>query len=175
MNDDLKRTLNSVLRDNERLLWEGMPAPGIHLSAEDAFLIPFSLLWCGFAVFWELSTFAMGAPTFFSLFGLPFVAVGLYLVFGRFLHAAWKAKHTGYAVTDQRIIIIERSGVTTLPVDRIPSLELRSHRNGLGTIYLESQSYYRRNGNRCAAPRKAFLHIENPHEVYRLIDSLMNS
>ena len=175
MNDELKRTLNEILRDDERVLWEGMPAQGIRLNPEDAFMIPFSLVWCGFAIFWELSTFAMGAPTFFSLWGIPFVAAGLYFVFGRFLHAAWKAKHTGYAVTSQRVVFIERSGVTSIPVDRIPSLEIRNHRSGLGTIYFEPQSYYRRNGKRYANSRKAFLHIANPSEVYRLIDSLMNS
>jgi len=175
LNDELKRTLNEILRGGERVLWEGMPAQGIHLNPEDGITIPFSLVWCGFAIFWEISTFSMGAPTFFSLWGIPFVLVGLYLVFGRFLHAARKAKHTGYAVTNQRVVIIERGGVTSIPVDRIPSLEIRTHRNGSGTIYFEPQSYYRRNGKRYANSRKAFLHIENAGEVYRLIDSLMNS
>ena len=175
MNDALKRRLNEVLRDGERVLWEGMPVQGIHLSSEDAITIPFSLFFCGFALFWEFSTFSTGAPTFFSLWGIPFVCAGLYLLFGRFIHAAWKAKHTGYAVTNERIVIIERNGVTSIPIKALPSLELRRHRNDLGTIYFESQSYYRRNGNRYAAPRKAFVNIENPGEVYRLIDSLMNT
>lgn len=175
MTDELRRTLNEILRDNERVLWEGMPAQGIRLNSEDVFLIPFSLLWCGFAIFWETMVLSSGAPAFFAVWGIPFICAGLYFVFGRFLHAAWMAKHTGYALTDQRIIIIERKSVTTLPIKQIPSLEIRNHRSGLGTIFFEPRSYYRRNGRRYSTSRKAFQHIENANEVYRLIDSLMNS
>ena len=81
-----ENTLTQSLDGGERLLWLGQPRSGIRLRAQDAFLIPFSLLWGGFAIFWELMalTATSKAPgpvaVVFPLFGLPFVFVGLYLI-----------------------------------------------------------------------------------------------
>ena len=55
---------------NERLLWSGRLETGLRLRPADAFMIPFSLLWGGFAFFWEYgvvhisSTGKTGAPAF---------------------------------------------------------------------------------------------------------------
>ncbi len=73
------------MRTGERLLWVGRPDPSVRFTPADALLIPFSLLWCGFAVFWEASVVASGARFLFRLWGVPFVLVGLYVVVGRFL------------------------------------------------------------------------------------------
>ncbi len=78
----------------ERLVWTGQPAKGIRLRASDAFMIPFSLLWCGFAIFWETTAINNGAPVFFRLWGMPFILVGLYIVFGRFFADAMARERT---------------------------------------------------------------------------------
>lgn len=75
---------------DERPLWVGQPDPSKHFSSADRFLVPFSLLWASFAVFWEVSAIFVqpsGESTrlFFPLFGLFFVVMGLYFVFGRFI------------------------------------------------------------------------------------------
>jgi len=75
----LEQTVRSQLASNEKLLWTGQPRPGLRLRATDALAIPFSLLWCGFAIFWEWSVLKQGAPGFFALWGIPFVAIGLYV------------------------------------------------------------------------------------------------
>ncbi|MHA3770563.1 PH domain-containing protein [Verrucomicrobiota bacterium sgz303538] len=115
------------LDPGERLLWSGQPRGGIRLRAQDVFLIPFSLFWGGFAIFWEVMalTATSKAPgpvgIVFPLFGLPFVVMGLYLIFGRFLVDARIRAKTFYGVTNERIIII--SGLFS---QQIKSLQLRT-------------------------------------------------
>ena len=46
--------LSDRMLTGERILWSGRPAQGLLFTGRDVFLIPFSLLWGGFAVFWEI-------------------------------------------------------------------------------------------------------------------------
>ena len=130
--------IQSQLTSGERLLWTGRPIQGIVFRAADAFMIPFSLLWCGFAIFWEYSVISTDrAPLFFILWGVPFVAMGLYYVFGRFLVDARQRENTSYGVTDQRVIIV--SGIVnrktkSLSLGSLSDLSLTERPNGGGVI-----------------------------------------
>ncbi len=83
--DEVRRQLAPYLLADEHLLWYGRPDPAKHFTGSDVFLVPFSLMWGGFAIFWMGAALVGGAPVPFALFGLPFVVVGLYFIFGRFL------------------------------------------------------------------------------------------
>jgi hypothetical protein len=77
MNSNVSLEIQRHLEPRENILWSGQPKQGVMLRGSDAFLIPFSLLWGGFAFFWEYSVLTKGAPPFFALFGIPFVVIGI--------------------------------------------------------------------------------------------------
>jgi len=52
-------------------------------SPADALLIPFSLMWADSRSFGSQRD-CRRCPFFFMLWGIPFVLVGFYLIFGRF-------------------------------------------------------------------------------------------
>lgn len=103
------------LLPREEILWTGRPDRRRVLTSSDWLLIPFSLLWGGFAFVWEgivisglassRSSEAAVFPWVFAVFGLPFVLVGLYLIVGRFLHRAWANGRTWYALTNKRALV----------------------------------------------------------------------
>lgn len=114
---EIRRELSA----QERVLWSGRPRRGIVLRPSDVFMIPFSLLWGGFAIFWEFSVINSGAPFFFMLWGIPFILVGLYMIFGRFFVDAKQRERTFYGLTDQRVVVV--SGLTSR---KVKSLSLRT-------------------------------------------------
>jgi len=95
--------IQSELVSGESLLWSGRPNPGVIFHSDDWYMIPFSLLWGGFAIFWE--SMALGfwghnakgtPPVFMALWGVPFVVIGQYLIWGRFVYDGWLKRRTYY-------------------------------------------------------------------------------
>lgn len=121
MQNETTQKIQKELSVGESLLWSGRPKQGLLLRGSDALLIPFSLLWGGFAIFWEFSAYSSGAPAFFLLFGSVFVLIGLYFIVGRFFVDALMRKHTYYGVTNDRVLIL--SG---FPVRKTKSLNLKT-------------------------------------------------
>ena len=162
----------------ERVIWTGEPGHGLALQPMDSFLIPLSLIWCGFAILWTFGATEMGAPDFFTLWGLMFVAFGLYFVFGRFLTDMWLRGSLTYTLTNRRIFI-ERSGMfpkqTVVSVADLPPTSLHLRRSGRGTIRIgEAASMW--SGSRgfsswspALDPTPQLLLIENAQHVFDLI------
>jgi hypothetical protein len=97
------------LQFNEQTLWEGTPDPTVIFAKQDRILVPFSLLWTGFALFWETGASVAGwFPG--AIFGLVFVAVGLYMVIGRFFYKRWDRRRTQYVVTNRRALVLRSGG-----------------------------------------------------------------
>lgn len=135
-------SIDKELRAHERVVWKGKPAGGIRLRGSDAFLIPFSLFWGGFVIFWEVTAIAHifknpKVGLIIPLFGIPFVLIGLYIIFGRFFLDAKNRQNTEYAITNQRVII--KSGIFTKKIKSIdlkilPETSFIEKSDGSGTI-----------------------------------------
>ena len=127
--------LSGRLQPGERLIWSGRPAGGILLTGRDVFLIPFSILWCAFIVFWMFGASHAGGG--FALFGMPFVAVGLFFVVGRFVLDAWIRSGMRYAVTNRRILILKTrpsSSFTSIDLNRLSQTQVSERSDGRGTL-----------------------------------------
>jgi hypothetical protein len=174
----------SYLFPGERILWTGQPKQGLALSGKDALLIPFSLLWGGFAIFWNIGVWTFpdtgqSIDWFMRLWGLPFLVAGLYLIVGRFIHDAAIRKHLFYAVTEQRILVLrglDSAKLKSVDIHRLPKLELSEHRDGTGTIEVDGDNSFfgsRTNGFGYWTPALSsatqFFRIDNPRKVYELI------
>ena len=134
-----EQRLARELTAGESLLWSGRPKQGFMLRPQDSFLIPFSLLWCGFAIFWEAGVVASGAPWFFKLWGIPFVLVGLYFVAGRFVVEAKQRARTIYGITSSRVIIISglvRESIQSIQLRGLHDVSLTEMPDRSGTIRL---------------------------------------
>jgi hypothetical protein len=143
MSGDAEKIVSSELSAGEELVWSGRPRMGIRLSGTDVFLVPFSLVWCGFAVFWEKSAMGMGAPVFFPLFGLMFVVVGLYFVFGRFIADAIRRGKTFYGLTPRRAIIVSgifNRHVKSVDLTSLGEISVSERPDRSGTISLGATS-----------------------------------
>ena len=135
--------LQSELLPGESIAWSGKPNPRIIFHSSDAFLIPFSLLWGGFSIFWELGVSGIGFtkdpnPSYFMmLWGIPFVLAGQYFIWGRFLYAAWKKRRVLYAVTNRRVIVLVKppqAKMITSYLDNVPTIERTIRPDGTGTL-----------------------------------------
>jgi hypothetical protein len=116
--------VRQYVRDDEALLWRGVPDAGVWFTAEDGFMIPFSILWCGFAIFWEFAS--SRGPALVWLWGIPFIAFGLYSVAGRFVYKSYRKRHTAYAITTYRAMIVGPRSFADLPLRDQPVTVKRS-------------------------------------------------
>lgn len=129
--------IQQTLSSGEHLLWSGQPRAGVVFRSADALMIPFSLMWGGFAIFWEATAITSESPFFFKLWGIPFVLVGLYMIAGRFFWDSFVRGKTFYGLSDQRVIIVSSAmgtKVTSLPLRGLPQITLSEKGDGSGTI-----------------------------------------
>lgn len=174
----------SRLLPGERIVWNGRPRQGLMLSPRDVFLIPFSVLWCAFAVFWESMALigtrggaAGPVGVIFPLWGVPFILAGLYVTVGRFFHDAWIRSRISYALTDRRALILRGDQLTVVDLGRLSTVQLKGS-GARGTIVLGPEQDVMtawRGGwgvwlpSSGSAPR--FIGIENAKSVFNQIET----
>jgi len=175
-----QQSISPYLLSTEKILWTGRPPTGILFRKSDAFLIPFSLLWGGFAVFWEYTAYNSGAPSFFLLFGGVFVIVGLFMIFGRFIYDMWVRENTVYGLTNERALILAglfNQSLKALNLKNQSQISLELSSDGQGTITFGTPGGFGMVINNPSWPGMSkmslpmFERIHNASEVYKLVQS----
>ena len=189
---DPNQVFDDDLRPGERLLWTGQPNPTRLLSASDVMLIPFSLMWGGFAFFWEAMAIGMlfktgaaaGPGIIMPIFGLPFCAIGFYLIFGRFIVLSNQRRRTYYGVTDQRALFVtlgrqRNSQYVTFDKDLNVQKSIRSDGSGslvFGTTQVPTWAISMMSRNQATGAQiPAFAEIKDAAEVASLIDKQLSA
>ncbi|MDQ2739354.1 MAG: hypothetical protein M3Y35_12250 [Actinomycetota bacterium] len=114
----------------EKVLWAGRPDLAVWFGRADLYLVPFTLVWAGFTVFWNVMAWEGHAPVFFRIWGVPFLVVGIYVVVGRFYVKRNQKQRLEYALTADRAIVCDGGvGVRDVPLAYVPIDQNRS-RNG---------------------------------------------
>ncbi|MCX6182966.1 MAG: hypothetical protein NT150_13680 [Bacteroidetes bacterium] len=136
-----EQSIQPHLEKEEKLLWIGIPKQGILFSWFDIFLIPFSLAWGGFAIFWEymaLQIVSEGEPFFeyiFPIVGIPFVIIGFQLMIGRFFSDKRRRANTIYALTNQRVLFQQKEEIWYYKLEDIKNINVSERKDGSGTIF----------------------------------------
>lgn len=159
---------NAYLSNGEYILWKGKPEKGNLIVPRDIFTLLFGLFWLSFSVFWEYNAVKGGAPIFFALFGLPFIGIGIYMVIGRFLQAAYLRNKTFYVITNKKIIIKRGKKLTMHDGENLPPMQTEIYKNGNGTIFFGDISHTR-NGN-----YNAYFVLENLSNITQVQTAISN-
>lgn len=139
----VEEQIRRYIAENERLIWCGRPRQGVVFRRSDIFMIPFSFMWGGFALFWEITVLIeffkddSNTPIIFPLFGIPFVLLGIYFIAGRFWADSKRRDKTYYGLTNKRVLIISgicSQRIKSIDVQRLPALTLSEKSDGSGTI-----------------------------------------
>lgn len=157
--------LDSILRrellPGERLLWSGRPQPG---KLKAAFAIWFfAIPWTAFALFWEAMAFlpwvgSTHTPSgiqwsfgiIFPLFGLPFIGVGLGMLWMPF-KAQRKAAQTIYGLTDRRLIRIsagKKRESASVMLNQMGPIDVSADADGCGTLRVQTGTSRDSDGDR---------------------------
>ncbi len=172
---DPMRMIKPYLQEGEEILWTGRPYTSVPCRAPLSSKI-FALFWLGFSIFWTVSVMSLGG-SMMGIFGMAFVAIGVYLLYGVTLGQKKLYASTAYAVTTKRAIIVTRGrqgmNCHEYPLEGLENISLEDVIENTGTIRLVPQQvYYDRKGrSRNATPdiSTAFMMVDDVHKVYRIL------
>jgi hypothetical protein len=178
---------DECLDPGERVLWAGQPRQGFFLRSNDWVAIPFSIMWGGFAIFWETMALSIWrgkhVPLFpaviFPLFGIPFVVIGLYMIFGRFFVDAWLRRRIWYGVTDRRALIVITGNsrkVTSFDLRSIGEVNFQQHPDGTGSLVFGPTLVLSRNRSfNPGLQANAFDHVPDATRAYHVVRQVQQS
>lgn len=171
----------ALLEPDERILWQGAPVAGLHRPFQIAGMAIFGTPFlvggaaaAGFAL-WMLPRAAewqmIGIALFFLVFSLPFLGIGLLLVFGVTLDRAFGApRRLRYVLTGRRALILTsfpKRKVQSYPILKSSPLDHEPSPHA-GSIYFHVH-VTRDSDERPEIKREGFENIADSAKVFRLM------
>ncbi|MCL2884440.1 MAG: hypothetical protein FWF49_03005, partial [Oscillospiraceae bacterium] len=178
-----------------KVIWDGMPNIHKIFSKQDAFLIPLGIFWIALGVaFFVVAITMVGVASngivmngFLGFIGMLSCLFGLYALIGRPIYKRYWKRHTWFAVTDSRILILSKAKISEQSLWDLHKLDVSIDAKGIGTILfgreyadLNKPTFYRRNGNMAVFDffigngiPDAFYDIDDARDVYHLISDLI--
>ena len=171
-----------LILPGETLLWSDRPDPHRWFGPNDAWLIPFSLMFGLFSIYLEAGAMVQIAQTglsgfnAFALWGFLFVVVSQYLIWGRFLYKRWDRERIVYAVTSRRLLAVRGSSFRSVFLNQLAAINQSTRSDGSGSLDFGTASFgsgmWANTGldwfnGRAGVP--AFNDIQDVRNVYRLI------
>ncbi len=178
LDPEMQRRVQAELKPGEFLKWSAQPDPKRYAKSGMLIWI-FFIPWTAFALFWMAAASGFQMPSFdhgwsfFPLFGLPFVLIGI----GGLSSPLWKrneAKFMVYAITDQRAFIIQGKKtikVLTYSPSDINAIERSERKDGSGDLFFHSRTRRDSDGD-MQTDRHGFIAVSNVRHVHGLIEEL---
>jgi hypothetical protein len=127
----------TALGDDEQWLWRDRPKQGLIWRQQDWFYVPVHLIciWFGLRSAWNRPLASMPLPNLLLLAGL--IALGIYLLAGRFVVDTYTRRNTIYGLTSRRVLIssgLFSRDLRSLDLVSLPEMSLSLEENSYGTI-----------------------------------------
>ena len=157
-----------VLKPNEQVVGEYKPDKFIYCVLPSIKMLPLGIVWGAFDIFFIYNIFSHGAPLFFKLMIIPFMALHMYpcySVFTSYVKRKIEWEHVAYVLTTHRVIRI--GGALGVEVDSIDHSEIDNVKihagwfeknQGVGTLIISSKNQ-----------KINFVGIQEPVRVYKQI------
>lgn len=153
---------------DETILWQGRPETGLRLKPKALTTSAFGVFFLGFALFWTYMAGSAGGSGIFPMFGLPFIAIGLWLVLGTHVYDMYRRARTHYTLTSKRAFIA--TNVLSRKLDYyivLPTTPVSFHPDPPASIYFAKEE--RQNGDGVTLEDVGFERIDDGAHVYELI------
>ncbi len=177
----LAQILESELAPGERIVWQGLPLPGSRVRASLQTFF-FGIPFFAFSVFWTWKASEGSSTSRHSVSGdswpswFPLVWGGMFVLAGaRMLLSPlwvwWEARHTIYAITDRRALVIRapwHRTVRSFTGERLVSVVRREDSRGRGDLVFEREYVQGRKG-RTICQEAGFFGLANAREAEQFL------
>lgn len=166
----LQAMVERELDDGERITWMEMPVAR-YFTGPSIVVFFFAIPWTAFAIFWMVM--ASQGSSLFTLFGIPFVLIGL----GMLSAPIWNyraAKKTIYVITDQRAITIQGGGrmkIQSFGPERLTNLRREERADGSGDVIVDEETWTSSKGHTRTRPI-GLLNVRDAKRVEDLLEQL---